>query len=144
MDATVEKVPCRSTTGGASDRHSGSLTPAIPTVGSAGTTDEELVDVGAVEVEGGVGIGVGVGTAGSPAFVGTGDPEPVKVVGTATVDPVIVGTSITPDSESDDEGAMSVSEMGAAAGAGSAEHPTTGSVIRAAATAAGITSGRRD
>jgi hypothetical protein len=121
------------------------LTPAIPTAGSA-------VPMG---VGAGVGAGVGVGTveeagvragADPMVFVGSGLPEPAAAVNPEppeALDPPIVGASVMPDSVSD-AGSVSLSEIGATAGTGSAEHPTIGVVIRAAKTAAGITSGQRD
>ena len=142
LDATVENVPCSSTTGGSSERHCGSLTPAIPTAGSA--VPAVVIGVGVV----GVGVSAGVGAV---AETGCGGVIDSMVVGSVEgLDPAIVGTPLTPDSASDegavsaseDEGAAGSTELGVTAGAGSAEHPTTRIVISAAA--AGIASGQRD
>jgi len=141
LDATVENVPCSSTTGGSSERHCGSLTPAIPTAGSA----VPAVVIGVV----GIGMGAGVGAV---AETGCGGVIDSMVVGSVEgLDPAIVGTPLTPDSASDegavpasDEDGAAVTELGVTAGAGSAEHPTTRIVIRAPANRAGITRRQRD
>jgi len=139
LDATVENVPCRSTTGGASDRHCGSLTPAIPTDGSALPADgSALPAVGARAAGvGAVDTAELVTVAGADDGVpetspGDGDAEPGGAEGVGTV---IGKGSFVPDSASGEEGAASESEIGANAGTGSAEQPTTTIVARAAASA---------